>query len=266
MSKKSILNVTSRKKRDTMQYYTNNTPDSPNPGGIVYTATPTVIVGGAARAQCFIYCPTARDFSSSAGGSASIISDTASRTASTCFMRGLSERIELQVSDGLPWQWRRICFTAKGFQTNLTVSAGFKLFAETSAGYVRLMNQIDGTNQTAMENALFKGQSGVDWLDPLSAPTDNSRLTIKYDKTITIASGNEDGVIRKYNRWMPMNHNLVYDDDETGGTESASHFSSIGKAGMGDYYIVDYFRPRVGSTSENQLLFAPQATLYWHER
>lgn len=266
MSQKRVLNLTSRKKRDTMQYYTNNTVDTPNPGGEVYTAAPTVVVGGSGRAQCFIFCPTAREFSSSLAGLPAIISDVASRTATTCYMRGLSERIELQVSDGLPWQWRRICFTAKGFQTQLTTGPGFSLYSETSAGYVRLMNQIDGTNQTAMENLLFRGQAGVDWLDPISAPTDNSRLTIKYDKTITIASGNEDGVIRKYNRWMPMNHNLVYDDDETGGSEAASHFSVVGKAGMGDYYIVDYFRPRVGSSSENRLLFAPQATLYWHEK
>lgn len=262
MSKKQVLNVSSRKKRDTMLYYSNQVVSGPS---LVYTNNPAVITGGSATPSCFIFAATARDNSLS-GGSLGTVFDQATRTATTCYMRGLSEKIEIQIDDGLPWQWRRICFTAKGLQLILTETDTFKLQAETSAGYQRVVNQLVDANRAGVENYIFKGSASVDWIDPLTAPLDNSRITVKYDKTITIASGNDQGVIRKYNRWMPMNHNLVYDDDEDGGGEDADHYSVQGKAGMGDYYIMDYFRPRDGSTGDNHLMFAPQATLYWHEK
>jgi len=263
MSKKAILNVSSRKKRDTMLYWTNQSA-----AGISnsYSASPAVISGGTSTPSCFLFCATARDNEVAFGGNPGTIFDTATRSSTTCFMRGISERIEIQVDDGLPWQWRRICFTAKGLQLITTQSDTFGLWAETPGGYQRVVNQLVGDNNTAIESYIFKGVKNADWVDPLTAPLDNSRISVKYDKTITIASGNEDGVIRKYNRWMPMNHNLVYDDDEAGGGKAGDRFSVQGKAGMGDYYIMDYFRPRDGSNGDNHLQFAPQATLYWHEK
>jgi hypothetical protein len=181
-------------------------------------------------------------------------------------MRGLAENIEIQVADGLPWQWRRICFTTKGLQQSITNSTGFSLFIEASTGFQRVANQVPTAQRTILETALFKGFANADWLDPLTAVVDTTRVTLKYDKTITIASGNEDGVIRKYKRWYPMNKTLAYNDDENGGDQFASSYSTLGKQGMGDYFVVDYFRPRIGSASGNQLSFAPQATLYWHEK
>jgi len=264
MSKKSILNISSRKKRDNMAYYTNVT--LADRGSTVYANVPALLAGGSADPYSFLWCATARDNTINSGRTAGNIFDQATRTATTCFMRGLSEKIELQVTDGLPWQWRRVCFTAKGLQTQLTVGGTFGLAIENSNGFQRVVNQVTGTNRDAIESVLFKGQKNVDWFDEVVAPLDNSRVTIKYDKTITIASGNEDGCIRKYNRWMPMNHNLVYDDDEDGGGEAADQYSVQGKAGMGDYFILDYFRPRDGSSSDNHLSFSPQATLYWHEK
>jgi len=63
-----------------------------------------------------------------------------------------------------------------------------------------------------------------------------------------------------------MNKTLVYNDEERGDTEESAYYSVGSKAGMGDYYVVDIFRPRVGSTTSNQLLFSPNTTLYWHEK
>lgn len=262
MSKKQVLNISSRKKRDGMPCYTNQTLAGPT---TTYTNTSALLAGGSANAFAFIWASTARDNALGTGGAGTVF-DPSTRTATTCFMRGLSEKVEIQVTDGLPWQWRRICFTAKGLQLLLTESDSFKLSFENSNGYQRVVNPMSGTNQVAVESFLFKGKVNVDWYDQLTAPLDNSRVTIKYDKTITIASGNEEGCIRKYNRWMPMNHNLVYDDDEDGGGVDADHYSVQGKSGMGDYYVIDYFRPRDGSSTDNHLAFTPQSTLYWHER
>ena len=100
----------------------------------------------------------------------------------------------------------------------------------------------------------------------MTAPTDNNRVSIKYDKTITLASGNEDGFIRSYKRWHRMGKTIVYDDDEQGAGETPGLFSVDGRAGMGDYYIMDMFRARQGSATTDQITVRPTATLYWHEK
>lgn len=271
MTKRSILNTTSRKKRDTMAYYTNSTASSQT-GGSAYTQAPAIVTGGSGTPACFLWCSTSRDYTINNGGTTGTVDDQATRTAQACYMRGLKESIEVQVADGLPWQWRRICFTAKGLQTLFATTTGFSLSVEASTGFQRVLNQVPGDSATAtslravIEALLFKGAYAKDWLDPMTARTDSNRLTIKYDKTITIASGNEDGCIRSYSRWHGMNKTLVYNDDESGGDEVGALYSTLGKAGMGDYYVMDYFRPRTGSAASNQLSYAPSATLYWHER
>ncbi|QCX35064.1 capsid protein [Blackfly genomovirus 4] len=266
MSKRSILDMTSRKKRDTMAYYSNSTAGSQS-GGSTYTQSPAIITGGQTVPAAFLWCATYRDNTFNTGGATGGVDDQATRTAQNCYMRGLKENIEIQVADNVPWQWRRICFTAKGLGAVLQTTTGFAIGIEASTGFQRVLNQLSpAVTRTALETLLFKGALGQDWLDPMTAPTDNSRLTIKYDKTITIASGNEGGAIRKYNRWHGMNKTLVYNDDEAGGDEQTTYLSTVGKAGMGDYYVLDYFKARIGSTTSNQLSFAPNATLYWHEK
>lgn len=249
--------------------WTNSTTAS-QIGGTTYTSAAAVVNGGLidTQAATFIWCATARDNTTNATGNRGTQADLATRTSGTPYMVGLKEAIEIQCSTGMPWQWRRICFTYKG--TILTNSTSFSTAIETSNGWVRVLNQLSGNPgadpQYSFFVKLFKGQNTSDWVDPMIAPTDNSRVTIKYDKTITLASGNEDGFIRKYNRWHGMNKTLVYDDDEVGGAELTSAYSNQGKAGMGDYYVVDMFRARVGSTPSDQLSFRPVSTLYWHEK
>jgi len=184
-------------------------------------------------------------------------------------MVGLKEAIEIQVSTGMPWQWRRICFTFKG-PLGLTYDSGTAIATETSNGWVRVVNQIAGDpgggQQYILFEKLFKGQNTSDWNDVMTAKVDNTRVTLKYDSTVSLASGNEDGFIRKYNRWHSMRKTLVYDDDELGGASTARTLSTEGKAGMGDYYVLDMFRARQGSATTDQLSFRPEATLYWHEK
>lgn len=270
MTKRSILNVTSEKKRDKMLTYTNSTAASQS-GGTTYGVNPAIITGGSGVPALFIWCATARDnVTGVSSGAKGTKFDQATRTASNCYMVGLKEALEIQVADGLPWQWRRICFTYKGGISLLGslpgTSSSFAPSLEVSSGYVRLLNQLPTANRSTFETLLFQGVAGVDWSDQMTAKLDTERISVKYDKTCTIASGNEEGVIRKYNRWHNMGHNLEYDDDEVGGAMTTSSYSVNSKRGMGDYWVIDYFRPRVGSTSANQMLFNSEATLYWHER
>jgi len=269
-TKKRILNMTSTKKRDTMLPWSNSTSANQT-GGTTYTTNPAVVVGGqnSQSVACFAWCATARD--------ATIASNNAqfgtkynlsTRSSTNCYMIGLKEAIEIQVSTGMPWQWRRICFTIKGaFFSN---TSSFAVGIETSNGWTRVLNQVAGNtgggDQYTLFEKLFRGQNTVDWIDPMIAKVDTSRVTLKYDKTCTLASGNEDGFIRKYNRWHPMYSTLVYNDDELGGGENSAIYSTTGKAGMGDYYVIDMFRARDGSSSSDQLAFRPCTTLYWHEK
>lgn len=271
MSKRRILNITAEKKRDTMLCYTNSTADSQS-GDTTYSGTAAAVVTGgqdATNAATFLWCATARDNTISNSNDKGTKYDSSTRTSTTPYMVGLKEAIEIQVSTGMPWQWRRICFTFKG-PLGLTYDQGTSIATETSSGWMRVVNQISGVvgggEQYILFEKLFKGQNTQDWNDVMTAKVDNTRVTLKYDKTITLASGNEDGFIRKYNRWHPMNKTLVYDDDELGGGKNSRTLSTEGRAGMGDYYVVDMFRARTGSSTSDLLSLRPQATLYWHEK
>ncbi|UGV21550.1 MAG: capsid protein [Giant panda Gemycircularvirus] len=268
-SKKRILNMTSEKKRDKMLNYTNVTPASQTGSGN-YASSPAILTGGSSTPFVAVWCATARDNTTSSTDRIGNKFDVSTRTASSCFMVGLKEAIEIQVADGLPWQWRRMCFTYKGSNslagTLPAPSSTFYPALETSNGYVRVLNGLTAAQQIPFFGLLFQGNYNSDWADPLTAKLDNERLSVKYDKVCTIASGNEDGVIRKYNRWHPMRHNLMYDDDESGGKTSPSSYSVTSKIGMGDYWVIDIIKPRTGSTGSNQLLFNAESTLYWHEK
>jgi len=107
----------------------------------------------------------------------------------------------------------------------------------------------------------------ADYINVMTAKTDNSDVTIKYDKTVTIASGNQEGVQRNHKRYHPMNKTLVYETLEQGEQVNIDNMSTPGKPGMGDYYVVDFFQARYLSQADTgDLIFDPRSTLYWHEK
>lgn len=252
-----------------MLTYTNSYANGQT-GNTSYSLNPAILTGGASAPRVFVWCATARNNEVTPGGRLGNKFDQATRTSSSCYMVGLKESIAIQVADGLPWQWRRICFTYKGLATLggalPSPNGAFYPSVETSNGYCRVLNQLTEAEQTQLWKLVFQGEQASDWNEPLTAKADNELISVKYDKTITVASGNEQGIIRKYNRWHGMGHNLQYADDEKGGANSAAAFSAQSRIGMGDYWIIDLFKPRVGSASTNQLLLNCESTLYWHEK
>jgi len=249
MSRRRILNVASVKKQDNMIPIVadpNGTNPSPNP----YTVT--------GIQQLFsVWCATARDKENDF--------NVSSRNSSTCYMRGLKERITFSANSGRSWRWRRICFTAKGLFNSLGTSVDN--LEMTPNGWVRLI-----TNQNvtpwggAVKNVIFRGLQTLDWNDIFDAKVDSSRVTIKYDKTRILNSGNDFGKFSHFNMWHAMNKNLVYGDDEQGNQDLDPTYSTFGKAGMGDFYVVDILQAGSGATASDTLAFNPQATLYWHEK
>ncbi|AXB22625.1 capsid protein [Alces alces faeces associated genomovirus MP111] len=271
MSKKRILNISSRKKRDTMApIQQNGSSGTPAIGALNINGAP----GNPGNATFVFWCATARDNTVAQGGAASSVYNPETRTATTCYMRGLKENVEMQTSTGIPWQWRRICFTYKDMtEVCATNNGGISGFYEGSNGYGRLMYNMfssgsaaDVKAYTALQTLLFRGTIGVDWNDYITAPIDTQRVGLKYDKTRVIQSGNANGMLRKYQMWHPMNKNLVYDDSEKGGADTAGYFSIGGKPGMGDFLVLDIFMPGKGSSSSDVLSFEATSTLYWHEK
>nr|QCX29418.1 capsid protein [Plant associated genomovirus 8] len=268
MSKRSILNVTSRKKRDTMLSYANT-----NAAGAQQTPAPgPLYVKGDIGAYC-LWIATGRDLTPGSGGLGTV-SNESTRTATNCYMRGLSDKLRIQTSSGLPWFHRRIVFTAKGidpFRQGLSTDTGApQLILENSNGMVRLLfNSLVNNTPNYLNNVnevIFKGAQGVDWSDFITAPTDPRRITVKFDKTWTMQSGNNLGVVRERKLWHGMNKSLVYGDDESGTSESTPYFSTNSKAGMGDLYVLDFIQPGTGGTATDLMRLESTATLYWHER
>lgn len=273
MPQKRILNLTSTKKRNTMLQYANTSTS----GGSSVTIGPGPALVNGGSNGFFIFCPTAMDLTDSSGNNHSIV-NAAQRTATTCYMRGFAENLRMQTSTGLPWFWRRITFCAKNtifstFQSGDTptqTNSAHTSFVDTSNGLERLwFNQSVNNSpltQTVIQSVLFKGVSGKDWSDVLTAPVDTARVDLKSDRMKCIRSGNASGTVMEKKFWYPMNKNLVYDDDESGDSEVASYLSVLDKKGMGDYYIVDIFQPGTGATSTDLLQIIGTSSMYWHEK
>lgn len=252
MKKKMILNITSRKKRDTM---------------LASNATITGPIAVPAGETVIMWCPTYRVIRNSATAGNPQASEY-DRESQTVFMRGLKENIHIETSTPDAWEWRRICFTRKGdWNAEVIPQADYtntSLGLASSVNYNRNLKPLTTAEYGAVFEEILRGRLGTDYNDPIRAPADKRNYRIMYDKLVKINSGNQQGVIRDYRRWHPMNKNLVYGDEEYGTNPVTEGFSTEGKPGMGDYYVVDIFRSITGATGV--LSYLPTASLYWHEK
>jgi len=267
-NRRQVLDISSTKKRDTLRQWVNTT----NTGAARTSFTPTPAFVNGTNGGAFIWCATARDMTDSAGVPNTVTS-AMQRTATTCYMRGLSERIDIQSSSAVPWKWRRICFTFKDSRILITGSGAtlaYPGYLESSDGYARAWLNAQVNNDTAaltaFQEIIFQGKQNVDWSDFNLAKVDTRRVDLKYDKTRIIQSGNDTGVFKKYPHWLRMDKNIVYDDDENGDVTASSNFSVTDKRGMGDYIIFDIFTAHAAATATDILRIQSETTLYWHER
>lgn len=273
-STKAILNLTSRKKKNTMLQYSNTS--SVNAGSVTIGPGP-YLVQGANGHSISLFCPSAMDLVQNAGGN-NTIANQAERTATTIFMRGYQEKIRIQTSSGLPWFWRRIMFRAKRntftlfspSDTPVQTNNGSPSFIDTSNGMGRLYLNltINASNVTLfnIQDVLFRGLVNKDWVDPQTAVIDTTRIDLVSDRRITIRSGNASGTVKDTSSWFPCNKNIVYDDDESGEAEASSYVSVLDKQGAGDMFICDIFTPGTGSAATDLLQLTSTSTVYWHEK
>lgn len=271
MTKKKILNITTKKKRDVMQSVSYN-GDNGAPTNDARPGVGLVLQGG--RTNMILWSPTARDLTDANGIANSTVYESA-RTSSTVYQRLLSEKIRLTTSDSIPWIWRRIVVSTKAEEwrrlipLEATTGKNASPYIETSNGMGRLLQQWDTyAGSTATQNLLlsdlFRGTQGKDWTDPMIAPIDTLVMTKHYDKTTVIRSGNDSGTVKMTRRTHTINRTFRYDEDENGQFQDSAYWSAPGK-GMGDVFILDFFSNLIGGTS-SLLKFDTTATMYWHER
>lgn len=264
MSVRSILNRTSQKKRDHMLSFSNTHFE--NQFDTTFSQGPAIIrrpVGVVLPSEhIYIWNATGRPGETSTGQRGSKV-DTSLRTSESIFAVGLKERIQLETNNSASWEWRRICFTSKDdFGQNDPDTSNY--FRRTSAGMVRLLRAQESTSY--LEDQLFEGARNSDWLSAITAPLSQRHFSIKYDKTRVIRSYNNSGLCHTYRLWHPMRKNLVYEEEQAGEDMIDSSVSVTGKAGMGNYYVVDIFRKHGINDDQSTLSFQPEASFYWHEK
>lgn len=257
MSRRSILNITSVKKRNDMINIASVATEN---GVIVGTAGTTQIQGSVGGT--ILWCATAQPLAVESNQESSAYI----RTAETCYIRGLKETIDLRTNNGEPWQWRRIVFSFKVGQ-DIDAVAPIHLVGPNGPQRLALQSR-NSLLETNVLNAIFKGDRGIDWTSAHTAAIDTQRVHLHSDSKRHITSGNTVGTIRTHKRWYPFNKNLHYDNEQQGNRTFdtvRSRFARQSIGGMGDVYIMDFFDCN-DTNSANVLRFNAEATLYWHER
>lgn len=258
MTRRRILDVTSRKKQDNMLAHVVNDDGTENDGAI--TLQSNIVLA------C-LFVPTARRTRTN-------ITDPQLRNSAKTFSVGYKERVDMFVQGGGAWQWRRIVFTIRSGSLlaaldgipGKSVVENQLFLQQSSGGCQRVIGPLALPTQEAVTALLFKGQEGSDWRTPLNAKIDTSRITLVFDKLYSLNSGNESGFVRSFRHWFPTKKNLVYDDDMESNLVGDSPFSVDAKGSMGDLFVFDYIQAVVPSSgSSQQLIFSPQGTYYWHE-
>lgn len=257
MTRRKILNITSHKKKDNMLSFSNEVADTQSGD---YANGPALLMG--TRTYLFPWVCTARDLGASD-------SNESARTRSSVYWRGIKEKIQVQTNNGRPWQWRRICFQVKRQDMLNTTAAKFRWWSTfPNVGVVRLVNDVSNNAASAgmLLGALFDGAQGTDWVSYFTAKVDTNRVKLCYDKTRIISAGNDQGMMRNYNQWHPMNKTMYYEDDENGFSEDYGPYASGSRKGMSDYIIFDIIAAGTGGSIADRLSFNPEATAYWHEK
>lgn len=215
-----------------------------------------------------LFCPTARRVDSDGAGK----DEPSARTQTTTFARGYREVTTIRSNGSSPMRMRRIVFCGKGLIQRWAPLTGPSLDSVrlyTSSGYVRQTVQLNGSSIVAVEEMLFRGNSGTDWASPFNAKTDPTRLVILSDKTYNHNPSAPGGKTTLLKNWYGLNKTLVYDDDEDATTMDASEFAQQGRIGMGDVFVYDIYQavPNNDTTlPTTTYIVNHEGSYYWHER
>lgn len=266
LSRRRVLNITSRKKHDNMLTWIPSDPTNPAGSGAAGNLT---LSSSSEIVTYNLFCPSARQLD--ADGTTD--DEPQARSAQNTYARGYRETSTIRTNGPAPLRFRRIVFSIKGLPARLLQATGNLLTADfyrlyTSFGYVRQTTSLGDTFAGQINNILFNGVTGQDWFSPFNAKVDTSRARIHSDRTYNVNAGSSGGTCRVLKHWYGLNKSLVYNDDEAGITVDTSEFSTQAKPGMGDVFVYDIYQmvPTAGSDPTTTVAVNHEGTYYWHER
>lgn len=233
--------------------------------------------------NCSVYLITGRE-------RADLGSDlTAARGSNEVYWKGFSDNLLIQSTTSDPWKWRRIVFELQGGPTatgltelyymgriGLDVAPvqppesggpGIKQIEPLQGlwRYARNFNFLPNNLMVAFLSGLFGGNAGFDrnYGQFLTARLDNKTIKIHYDKTRSINSGNDSGVLKNYKLYHPINKSMTYSHTEVGSMDTTSSYAAPASP-LGDVYVVDLFTQL--NDAPGSLRVTGQGKSYWHER
>jgi len=279
-SRRRILNVSTRKLKDTMPVVAVNSGGFAGAPGVPYVMT-------GEKDWIFAFVPSARD-SHLNNTSAFPIGQRGmyQRSLTDVYARGYKEFITMATNSGAHWLWRRLVVTMKTPLWKefplLTVQRQIPIGEGRTSGQVRTLYDIGSTAGVETDLAkkvfavIFEGTLDVDWHNVFNGKPDKRFVKVISDRTTSLKSTNDDAVLRNSKRWYPLNSNMHYNEKEEGGKikddpdvatleNQASKFAADGITGMGDVWIFDFFTC-ASRVATDELRFQPNGTFYWHER
>lgn len=270
MSKRSLINATSKKKRDT---YVSGAGEgtNPDPTSVVNRIQPFRIRAsttfGDQRIHATLYNATHRFLVPNN------YSYAASRTATSTYVIGLKETYRLVPNNESVWWHRRIVFSYKSAIGRPEIAQAMGVQNSDVATTVRPFLDLSGTSDpdwadvtSQLYGLVFQGEIGVDWQDPMKAKTDRTRVNIHSDKFSTIRSGNDTAAPTIRNHYTPIRKTVMYDDRENGTNVIPSPFSVDSKIGLGNIFVMDMFHCPAPEDDGVDMEISSNSTYYWHER
>jgi len=259
MSRRSVLNVTSRKKVDSMLPIVVD-ESSVETAGRYNSVSPLLC----------LFVPNART-------TRTPVTNPAVRNSSDIFAVGYKEKVQIDIMGGGTFMWRRIVFMLKGSDLRSAMDSSgagnipAQLYNQTTEGGCRrVIGPLEGVTNARdeLQSYVFRGQEDIDWANQFTAPLDTRRITVKSDKLRVIRPGNDTGASRRYSLWYPIRRTISYEDDMESDVVGDRPFSTAGLRGVGDMYIMDIMAITnlVNDAPVTSYNFNPEGSFYWHER
>lgn len=216
--------------------------------------------------------------------------DYAARQSKEVFWKGFRDQLVIQSDSSYPWEWRRIVFSVKGgpnatglpaeiyipeIQLDVSGENPVTGSGEPTNPAILLGVRRAGRKMVSMTpaqiqnftNGLYKGVRTIDFDTGygmlLTSALDKENVRIHSDVTRSIKSGNDAGVMRKFDIYQPLNKKMIYGDQESGSMLTNTTYAASNSP-LGDVYVFDLFVQLQGAPGA--ITVAGQGTAYWHEK
>lgn len=274
-ARRRILNVSSKKKKDTLLTAIRSPGDT-----IVDSVVQFNVPALGFTPHVFIFSPSMRykrSFDSD-------LPTDMSREDDEIYYVGFGERLRFATSDSSDWRWRRIVFSAYIHQVWEFPTTGAPIQAEypisngeaDTGGYRRVFQRVEPASSATdpvkatfirgqLYYHLFRGTQNSDWSNPMTAPINTQKVHVYHDRLTRIASNSDAGAQLITKRWHPIRKNMIFDDQEFGKENLSLPYAGSSRRGIGDVYVVDMFQC-VNDSEGVDLSIGTDATTYWHER